>query len=222
MLKVVLAAGAAALCLIGGTANAAVVFYSFGNGAPALPIVTEFNLDTVGLAPTHALSGYSWSGNGVVTNTTTSLGAEPAIANGVYGTGNYLDIQTGHSETLNFAPGVKEVEVYVGSLDAFNDLSFMSGGSTFDFSGSQLGSVSGADNGAQTLANTNGIFLFTFVNSVSSLTMSSSGNALEISKIYASSAVPEPMTWAMMVAGMACVGGALRLRRKSGPRAAAA
>jgi hypothetical protein len=214
MPKIVLAAGAAALCLMAGTANAAVVFYSFGNGAPALPTVSEFNLDTVGLAPTHALTGYGWSGNGVISNTTTSTGAEPAISNGVYGTGNYLDIMTGHSETLTFASGINQVGVYIGSLDGFNDLTFSSGGSTFDFTGATLGAVSGADNGAQTVANTNGLFLFTFANSVQSLTMSSSGNSLEIAKIYAKSAVPEPMGWALMVAGMACVGGALRLRRR--------
>jgi hypothetical protein len=222
MNRIVFAAGAAALALTAGTANAAVVFYSFGTGAPTIPLVTDFSQDTVGLAPTHAPSGFGWSGNGIVMNTTSSLGAHPAIANGVYGTGNYISIIAGHSETLTFAPGIKELELYVGSLDTFNDLTFTASGSIFDFSGSPLGLLSGAADGGQTQADTNGVFLFTFANPVSSLTMNSSGNSLEISKIYASSAVPEPLSWAMMIVGLGTIGGVLRVRRRSAVGAAVA
>ena len=212
MFKAVLV-GAAALALMSGTANAAVQFYSFGNGAPSMPLVTNFSNDTVNLAPTYAPVGYSWSGNGVVLNSSSANGAEPAIANGVYGTGNYLSVEGGQSETLTFAAGVNKVALYIGSVDAYNDLNFLfQGASSVNVNGSALGAVSGADNGAQTEANTNGEFVFTFDKPITSLTLSSSSNSFEIASI--SAAVPEPATWAMMIMGLAGVGAALRNRRK--------
>jgi hypothetical protein len=217
MFKAVLV-GAAALALMSGTANAAVQFYSFGNGAPSLPLITNFSNDTVNSAPTYAPAGYSWSGNAVVLNSSSAAGAEPAIANGVYGTGNYLSVEGGQSETLTFASGVTKVALYIGSVDAYNDLNFLfSGATSMDVSGTALGAVSGADNGAQTEANTNGEFVFTFDKPITSLTLSSSSNSFEIASI--SAAVPEPATWAMMMMGLGAVGAALRNRRK--PMAAA-
>jgi len=212
MFKAILV-GAAALALMSGTANAAVQFYSFGGGAPSMPLITDFSNDTAGNAPTYAPSGYSWSGNAVVLNATSSNGAEPAIASGVYGKGNYLSVEGGHSETLTFAAGVNKVAFYIGSLDAYNDLNFtFSGPTSTNISGGQLGALSGADNGAQTQANTNGEFVFTFAQPINSVTLNSGSNSFEIASI--SAAVPEPATWAMMLLGLGSLGAVLRNRRK--------
>jgi hypothetical protein len=218
MFKAILV-GAAALALMSGTANAAVQFYSFGAGAPSMPLVTNFSNDTVGNAPTYAPAGYSWNGDAVVLNSTSSNGAEPVVSNGVYGTGNYLSVEGGQSETLTFAAGVTKVAFYIGSLDSYNDLNFMfSGATNTDITGSALGALTGADNGAQTQANTNGEFVFTFDKPITSVTLGSDSNSFEIASI--SAAVPEPATWAMMLLGLGGVGAALRNRRK--PVAAAA
>jgi hypothetical protein len=184
-----------------------------------MPLITDFSNDTAGNAPTYAPAGYSWSGNAVVLNATSSNGAEPAIATGVYGTGNYLSVEGGQSETLTFAAGVNKVAFYIGSLDSYNDLNFMfSGATSTDVTGVQLGAVTGADNGAQTDANTNGEFVFTFAQPITSVTLGSTSNSFEIASI--SAAVPEPATWAMMLLGLGSVGALLRNRRK--PVAAAA
>lgn len=211
MIKAILV-GAAALALMGGTANAAAQFYSYGQGAPSLTLITDFSKDTVGSAPTYAPTGFSLSGDGVVMNTTNGNGAEPANLLGP-DTGNYLSVEGGQSETLTVAPNVKELAFYIGSLDAYNDLNFaFAGPTTTDFSGSALGMLSGADNGSQTEANTNGEFVFEFAQPIQSVTMSSSQNSFEIASI--SAAVPEPATWAMMLMGLGGLGAFLRNRRK--------
>src|ERR1700754_245983 len=103
MLKMVLG-GAAAVALLAGSAQAASVdFYSFGVGSPSYSLISDFSHDTVGLSPTDA----GFSGNAVVLNNTSGNGAEPATGLGVYGTGNYLSVMSGQSETLTFGAGVK-------------------------------------------------------------------------------------------------------------------
>lgn len=220
MLKMVMA-GAAALALVGGAASAApVTFYSYGSGAPALPLVTDFSSDTAGSAPSYAPTGYSWSGDAVVLDSSSGAGAAPAFSASTSDPGNFLSVEAGQTETLNFAAGIKDVAIYVGSLDSYNNLNFTFTGPNVNYSGTDLGAVSGADNGNQTAANTNGVFLFSFASPINSVTLSSSQNSFEIASI--SAAVPEPMTWAMMIVGLTAVGGVLRSRKKVAVKAAVA
>jgi hypothetical protein len=210
-MKTLLLAASAVAALAAGSANAAVTFYSFGGSAPVLPLVTDFSGDTTGSAPTTTASGYSWSsGTGVVLDNTTGSGAEPAVANGVYGTGNYLSILGGASETLSVTkPGINTIELYIGSLDTYNTLFFA--GPNVTYTGADLGLLSGAANGAQTASNTNGVFEFTFSAPVTGVTFSSSSNSLEIASI--SAGVPEPGVWAMMLVGFGGMGAMMRRRR---------
>lgn len=212
-MKTVLIAATAAAALLAGSANAGVSFYSFGHNAPTDPLVTDFSGDTLGGQPTTAATGFSWlaGGSGVVLNTTSSLGAEPAIANSVYGTGNYLSVPGGDTETLTVSkPGITEVLAYIGSLDTYNTISFA--GPNVTYTGAQLGLLSGAANGAQTAANTNGVFEFSFNSPVTGVTFSSSQNSFEIASIEAG--VPEPAVWGMMLVGFGGMGAAMRSRRK--------
>ena len=211
LVKSLLAAGAIALAA--GSANAAVSFYSFGSGAPSLSLVTDFSGDTTGSAPTTAASGYSWvaGGTGVVLDTTSGAGAEPAIADGVYGTGNYLSVEGGASETLSIsAANIKDIELYVGSLDTYNSLYFA--GPNVTITGTELGLLTGAANGNQTAANTNGVFKFDFSTPVTGVTLSSTTNSFEIASI--SAGVPEPGVWAMMLMGFGGMGAVMRSRRR--------
>jgi hypothetical protein len=209
-------AAAAAAAALAGSANAGVTFFSFGNSAPALPTISTFGSYTVG-APPPAADG--WSGTGVILNDTTGNGAEPATSLGHYGTGNYLSVEGGHSETLTFKPGPRfdDFNIYIGSLDNYNHLVFtLADNTTVTYNGTDLGAVSGADNGNQTAANTNGIFNFKFDQDVKSIQFSSDTNSFEIASI---AAVPEPSTWTMMILGLGLMGATLR-QRKAAPAVA--
>jgi hypothetical protein len=208
MLKLALAT--AAVALLAGSANAATVdFYSFGAGAPTYSLISDFSHDTVGLSPTDA----GFSGNAVVLNSTSGNGAEPAIALNTYGTGNYLSVEAGQSETLTFGSAVKDVSLYIGSVDGYNGLNFTFGGAIAPISYTGATLPNGADNGAQTQADTNGMFVFHFADPVKTLTLTSSSNSFEIASISAGG-VPEPASWALMMAGLGLVGGTLRVRNK--------
>jgi len=212
-MKTVLIAATAVAALLAGSANAAVTFYSYGVGAPIDPLVTNFGGDTLGAQPTTAAAGFSWAGggSGVILDTTSGIGAEPAVFPGAYGTGNYLSVQGGDSETLNVSnPDIHDLIIYSGSLDNYNTISF--GGPGVSYTGTQLGLISGAANGAQTAANTNGVFVFSFSAPVTSVTFSSSSNSYEIASIEAG--VPEPAVWGMMLVGFGGMGAAMRARRK--------
>jgi hypothetical protein len=215
---VAMAVSAGALALA-ASADAGVAFYSFGMGAPSQQLITNFsNESNIGGPPTHTPSspaGYSWSGSGVILNTTSGIGAEPAIASG-YGTGPYLSVQGGDWETLNIpvSAGFKDIGIYVGSLDAYNTLIFtLADGTSVSYTGSYLGGLSGAANGDQTAANTNGLFDFSFTKAVKSIEFQSTSDSFEIASI--SAGVPEPATWAMLILGVAMIGFVARRRNEA-------
>jgi hypothetical protein len=154
-------------------------------------------------------------GTGVVLDPALSggNGAEPAIVGG-FDTGNYLSIEGGHSETLDIAPGIKFLTMYIGSIDTFNTLSFaVTGGPPVVLTGANLALYSGGDNGSQPSANTNGLFTFLFNAPVTSVTFSSTTNSFEIASIGAAP-TPEPASWALLIFGVGLAGGMLRLARK--------
>lgn len=220
-LCVALAASAGALAFA-ASAHASITFYSFGSGAATEQLISDFSNDTAGSAPSYAPTGYAWSGSAVVQDTTSGLGAEPALAGGAYGAGNYLDIEGGKSETLTVpgSAGFKAIGMYVGSLDTFNKLTFtLADGSHVTYTGNDMGLASGAANGNQTAANTNGVFQFHFDQSVTGVQFQSTTNSFEIGSV--TGGVPEPATWALMILGLGMIGAAAR-RRNQGLAAAVA
>ncbi len=193
---------ASAACLSLGLAplagHAAVTFTSYGVALPSGEhLVTDFST-SAGL-----------TGGNLVTGAVSGQYAAPAFSGSTFDTAQYLEVPGGQSATLTFAP-VKELSIYVGSLDAYNTLTFGGpGGTTID--GSQLGVISGAADGNQTAADTNGRFTFTFSAPVTSITFSSTQNAFEVADV---AAVPEPATWALMLIGAGLMGGTLRASRR--------
>ncbi len=146
----------------------------------------------------------------LATGSVADITAAPAYGPSTVDTAQYLSIPGGGSSTLTFSP-TREVSVYIGSLDAYNTLSFGGlGGQAY--TGSVLGAASGGSNGDRGAANTNGRFVFTFANPVDSVTFSSGGNAFEVANV--AGAAPEPGTWALMLIGLAGMGGALRARTR--------
>jgi hypothetical protein len=212
-LKAILAAGA--LALAASSANAAVTFYSYGIGAPAGALIDNFSGDTL-FGPPASSSSYTWSSNFPLSHVTTgSLTGQflaPATSPTTSDGGIYLAILAGGSSTLTLTKPVTGIEVYIGSLDSYNNISFSNGVS---YTGTQIASLSGANSNGTS----NGIFEFTFAAPITSVTFSDTGsNAFEIASI---SSVPEPATWAMMLAGLFGIGAAIRFGRRNAATAAA-
>ena len=97
------------------------------------------------------------------------------------------------------------VEIYVGSLDTYNSISF---GPGLTYTGAQLATLTGATANGSTSQGANGLFTFTFNTNPGSVTFSTTTPSLEVASVDVSpsSAVPEPSTWAMMVLGFLGLG----------------
>jgi hypothetical protein len=201
----------AAFALAAGSADAGVTFLSYGTALPGNEgLVTNFS-NGFTVAP-----GFSFSGNGQLLTGTSGDGAAPAFGPSSVDPGQYLSILGGESETLT-TPLLSEVSLYIGSLDNYNSITFSGPGGSTTYTGSQLGLVSGAANGNQTAANTNGRFVFSFSAPIDSITVSSGSNSFEIADI---AGVPEPAAWAMMLLGFAGLGAGIRGAKRRVPAAA--
>jgi hypothetical protein len=223
-LKTRVVAALASIAVLGfGAAHAqAVRFYDYGAGAdhpPGSTVVSRFFLDTIGSAPTAHTGNTSWSSStpgSIEQGSVSGQWAAPAISATAADPFKYLALTDGESETLTFTnPVDRYLQVYVGSLDAFNEITFAfaGGAQPISYNGTQLGVISTGDGGSQTAANTNGLFTFLFANAIKSVTFSSGGNSFEIAGIIAAP-TPEPATWMLMILGVGMAGGALRLARK--------
>ena len=100
-----------------------------------------------------------------------------------------------------------DVNIYVGSLDSYNTISF-GGPGAVSYTGDQLVALAtnAIDNGDQQSGSSNGLFEFSFAAPMTSVTFTSYQNALEVAGVSVSSTVPEPSTWAMMLLGFAGLG----------------
>ena len=209
MIRTIIFAAAFATVGLASAANAAVTFTPYGPPSPGATLITDFS------------SGNGLSGSFRIMSGTTGLGAAPAIDSTQQDPNLYLSILGGDSATLALT-NESTVEIYVGSLDSYNTISFSNGET---FAGSQLGAVPGAAaNGDQQSGASNGLFTFTFAAPVTSVTFASSGNSLEVAAVYGAAPVsvlpgaPEPATWAMMGLGFAALGfGAFRRASNARP-----
>jgi hypothetical protein len=218
-MKLKILAAAAGLVLAAGSANA-VTFTPFGAGATVAPgysLVTNFN------APLTVAGGYSLSGTGTLLTGTSGDGAAPAFSTTTQDPNQYLSVEGGETETLTVSKSdIHDMSFYVGSLDAYNSISFTTSGGTTTYTGAQLAALTGAvDDGNQSgpaSGSSNGIFTFAFTLPIESVALNSSSNSFEIAAIGA--AVPEPATWAMMLVGFMGLGA--MVRASGGKRAFAA
>jgi hypothetical protein len=234
-LKICLAA--IALGLFSTAANA-VTFFSvpYDFNAPGLPLpapgqtlITNFNV-AVGSNATTATGavagnpviapGYTFSWTPLADGGLYIPPLDPGIAAPVpTDISQYFAVLTNGTATLR-APGTMEsFSVLLGSLDAYNTISFahngvvVAGGS---FTGTQLlANVSApppSASGNQLSEANNREFYFSFSPSeqVNQIIFQSSGNSFEFDNLYG--AVPEPSVWLMLIAGFGLTGAMLRRR----------
>lgn len=130
-------------------------------------------------------------------------------------TTNYLSIPengSSGSATLDLGGAFKFLSFYWGSIDDYNTVAF------FDAANNEIGSFTGLDlppapaDGSRGNALNNRRASFNFgTDRAASVRFTSTQNAFELDDIAAG--VPEPTTWAMLIAGMGLVGASMRRRR---------
>ncbi|NJC33353.1 hypothetical protein GGR88_000827 [Sphingomonas jejuensis] len=210
---------AATLLASATSANAAVTItrvgdaYSNANGGQNIIFRNDFNTSQEQSQVTG--TGFLFR------NVTDQFGAMPAPGNPSGSTANqYLSVLGGGTATLAINPAlnINSFMIDIGSIDSYNDLTItFNGAASQTFTGGQLLALSGIQgpaNGDQVSSRTNGRFMFAGVQGFSSVTFASGQNSFEIDNFRA--AVPEPATWAMMIAGFGMVGAGMRRRRASG------
>lgn len=202
------ALGLAATLFVAGAANAAAVI-TF-DPAPAFSPTTGFTV-------IHTFNDLT----GVTTDFgTVQIKTPPADNNGAPPANSspagtpYLSVLGGGQATINLPAGTRAFQFDWGSADTYNTLTVVSSEGSFVF---VPGSVEfpNAGDGNQSAPGTNGLFTVvgdstgeTFL----SITLASERNSFEIDNL-ATAVVPEPATWAMLVAGFGLVGFAMRRRR---------
>lgn len=202
MNKLLKAAAVAAVAsfAVAGSANAAInVGFIPGGDAPigSDVLLYDFTDGNLGVLD----PGYV---NTTIQDTTDGNGAQNPFS--IPG-GNYLDVLAGGSATITFDQLLRSVSFNWGSVDAYNTL-------TIHWSGGDKVVIGNPGGGNQQNPSNNGVFWATVGagESISGLTFASSQNSFEVDDI-SGSAVPEPATWAMMIAGFGLAGTALRRRR---------
>ena len=162
-----------------------------------------------------SLGGVSGSGY-VVQTGSNGIGADPAVG----GQGDpYLTVPGGASANFSFAGGIGSLGLDYGSADDYNTFTVTYANGDFStLTGTQV-LLSPPANGDQTAARTNGRLTFSALggnNNITGLSLTSSGNSLEVDNLGVRGAVPEPATWAMMLIGFGAAGVSLRRRRTAG------
>jgi len=202
--------------LTAASAGAVTIVSTPGAPDPALPAGQTMVWDFDGIAA----PGFSWTG-AITTVTGTAPGrAAPAgtTAGTFYGliTSNLPPAMA----TLS-TPDLKTISFYWGSIDTYNFVDVLG-------TDGVLRSISGSDvfnpaNGNQSAANTNRrvTFIADAGQVITGLRLRATGVAFEVDSFAAEladvgslgGAVPEPASWAMLIAGFGLVGAANRRRR---------
>jgi PEP-CTERM motif len=171
--------------------------------------------------------GADFSGSGVVINN----GGQPnnsSYAMPFGDTTNYMAVLGNGSEEITYSSLKNAFGLYWGSVDTYNLLTFFNGNNS-------VATVTGSDvqppvlaNGGQADYASNGYLVIADLPFFDRVVVSSSSNSFEFDNVVAgvgttqfTGAVPEPSTWAMLLAGFAGLGYAA-FRRSKGPIAALA
>lgn len=165
------------------------------------------------------------SAPGIVNTTTGSVYTGPASVSGQYaapaGTApgtNYQAVQANSSSTFDFSNvyddgrALGKFSLYWGSIDLYNTLTFMKADGTVvsSFTGGAFPPADGSQ--PANVTNRRITFGFTQADAIAKVGFTSSQNAFEFDTIGIA-AVPEPASWAMLIAGFGLIGATMRRRR---------
>ncbi|WP_426169167.1 PEPxxWA-CTERM sorting domain-containing protein [Sandarakinorhabdus sp. DWP1-3-1] len=208
ILPVIAAALAATMAMPAAAVTVSTVFGAPDPGAPGQTLLVDFEGDLP--------DGYTLSGDYGLQTGSNGSAAAPA--------GNdtqYLFVSSAipnGSATLSTLD-LTAVSFYWGSIDSYNSVDILlSNGSMFTIAGDALPPA----NGNQDLPSTNRRVFFTAEGDelISGIRFNSTGVAFEVDDVYgvlseggAGATVPEPASWAMLIAGFGLVGAAARRRR---------
>lgn len=201
----------ATLTIAAGTASAVPTFTSGGTTVAGEGMVssvagaTTINFND-GLIPANYMGASLFSG------TDSNHAAPPGDMSIYLSAGISPDQHT--PVTATFAGGLSYFGFYMGSPDTYNSVQYnYSNHDSITLTGTQLaGMVGDPANGNQSI----GVYINAFAgsgNRISSVSFSSSSNAFETDNHALISAVPEPGTYAMLLAGLGLMG--FMLRRKT-------
>ncbi len=202
-----------------GAANAGVVFLSFGTPPgppPAVPagetLVTDFAA-AAGLTGSYLL----------VTGPIANEAAPPAYTATSGDKSQYLAVLGGEAATLALPSPTEAISLYIGSLDAYNLITFFDDSTEVDsYTGQQLSvPFTTAEDNQRQIGQpdndlSNGRLYFTFSSPVTSIEFASGKDAFEIAQVadvpYSEGgpnfpgSVPEASTWAMLLLGFSALG----------------
>jgi hypothetical protein len=234
MRRTIVAAGFLASLLMTAGANAVTITEELGTNT-GLPVVgatqLTYTFDTQPLGVSGAnfsdsFASFSSTGAAIVHGSLTDQYAAPAFTTGP-DTTNYLSVFGGTTETITFTGKSPLVAfgLFIGSLDAYNTISFVGPGGSQTFNGTQIASMSTPSMSTtqpnQTGAISNGFVEFTGLNPFTQIVLGSgTANSFEVDNITlyeqatVSGGVPEASTWAMMILGFFGIG-FMAYRRKN-------
>lgn len=151
---------------------------------------------------------------GTLMTGTSGSGAQPFGSDGSH----YLSVVGGQQAEVRdtFAlGGYGAISLYLGSIDTYNTVSILdtAGSVIASFAGSAFASPA---NGNQGSAQTNRLLTFSRSSGDSAfggVRIQSGQNSAEVENVRFSSPIPEPASWAMMLAGFGVVGFVMRRRQ---------
>jgi PEP-CTERM motif len=163
---------------------------------PGSTLVSDFS-SSAGLTGTFSL----------VTGSVSGTNLAPAYSATTQDPSQYLAVLADGTATLTL-PKEQGVEIYAGSIDSYNMITFSNG---LSYTGAQLASMipALADSGCEFCSNSNGrlSFLFTPAEAVTWVNFTTDGsNAFEIAQVTSTGTIPEPSTFAMLMLGFAGLG----------------
>lgn len=205
----------AATMLLGATAAQAVTFYTVpGAPDPGAAAGESVLVDFEGTDPATFSGSYT-----ILTGNVGGAAAPAGDATNYFAVPD-VNLPTPGVATIDFSGYLssnrdfRSLSFYWGSVDQYNTLEVLRGDGSvlFTLVGNQ---ISNPANGNQSIAETNQRVFLRFANGedASALRFTSTERAFEIDDI-AGSAVPEPQTWALLLAGFGMVGHAVRRRRQ--------
>jgi hypothetical protein len=211
-------------------------FTSVPGYSNSLPAIITFEDGPALFVADDAALGFDWTGTAILRGPPSTFdSADPAGDTSNW----YMSILAGKEEVLTFDPalypdGIKSFQLFIGSVDTYNSITFFSGGLSQVIDGTTLldsvapGNDVNSGNRASDL--TNRLYKFTFNNNtgVTKIVFDSTIDSLEFDNLSAvvgvgttggGGGIPEPTTWVVMIAGFGLLG--TLMRRRSGARALA-